>query len=143
MINLISKLKNKHHITKIFIDASNAGFIRTSKQQIGDYDYRTYTEQKNIINRIYDPILDFNNIQVFPVNFSTIHKDMLAHTTELLSAKKIRVHPIFQKLITSLRTAVVNTNTGSLDKDATSYNDIFDAFRMSLINYKLVKPSRL
>ena len=33
MIDLIRKLKNKHHITKIFIDASNAGFISTLKQQ--------------------------------------------------------------------------------------------------------------
>ena len=49
MIDLIRKLKNKHHITKIFIDASNAGFINTLKFQLGDYDYRTYTEQKNII----------------------------------------------------------------------------------------------
>lgn len=32
---------------------------------------------------------------------------------------------------------------GTLDKEATSYNDIFDAFRMSLLNYKLVKPYRL
>lgn len=42
--------------------------------------------------------------------------------------------------ITSLRTAIVNTNTGSLEKEFTSYNDIFNAFRMSLLNYKLVKP---
>ena len=56
MIDLIRKLKNKHHITKIFIDASNAGFISTLKYQLGDYDYRTYTEQKNIINHMYDPM---------------------------------------------------------------------------------------
>jgi hypothetical protein len=42
--------------------------------------------------------------------------------------------------ITSLRTAIVNTNTGSLEKEFTSYNDIFNAFRMSLLNYKLIKP---
>jgi hypothetical protein len=143
MMDLVRKLKNKHHITKIFIDASNAGFISTLKYQLGDYDYRTYTAQKNIINHINDPRRDYNNVQVFPVNFATMHKDMLAHTNELLSAKKIKIHSTFQKLITSLRTAVVNTSTGSLDKDATSYNDIFDAFRMSLLNYKLVKPARL
>ena len=67
-----------------------------------------------------------------------MHKDILAHTNELLSAKKIKIHPTFQKLITSLRTVVVNANTGSLDKESTSHNDIFDAFRMSLLNYKLV-----
>jgi hypothetical protein len=92
---------------------------------------------------MYDPRRDYNNVQVFPVNFATMHKDMLAYTNELMSAKKIRIHTTFQKLITLLRTAVVNTNTGNLDKDATSYNDIFDAFRMSLLNYKLVKPDRL
>ena len=144
MIDLIRKLKNKHHITKkIFIDASNSGFISTLKYQLGDYDYKTYTEQKNIINHMYDPRRDYNNVQVFPVNFASMHKDMLAHVNELLSAKKIKIHPTFQKLITSLRTAVVNINTGNLDKDATSYNDIFDAFRMSLLNYNLVKPDRL
>ena len=39
----------------------------------------------------------------------------------------------FDKLITSLRTAV--DNDGALDKKATSYNDIFDAFRLALKFY--------
>jgi hypothetical protein len=39
---------------------------------------------------------------------------------------KIAINPDrFDKLITSLRTAV--DNDGVLDKEATSYNDIFDA----------------
>jgi hypothetical protein len=37
------------------------------------------------------------------------------------------------KLITSLRTAV--DNDGTLDKESTSYNDIFDAFRLALKFY--------
>ena len=36
----------------------------------------------------------------------------------------------FDKLITALRTAVYND--GTLDKEATSYNDIFDALRLAL-----------
>jgi hypothetical protein len=39
----------------------------------------------------------------------------------------------FDKLITSLRTAV--DNDGALDKKATSYNDISDAFRLALKFY--------
>jgi hypothetical protein len=39
----------------------------------------------------------------------------------------------FDKLITSIRTAV--NNDGILDKEATSYNDIFDAFRLALKFY--------
>jgi hypothetical protein len=44
---------------------------------------------------------------------------------------RIAINPgKFDKLITSLRTAV--DNDGTLDKEATSYNDIFDAFRLAL-----------
>jgi hypothetical protein len=39
----------------------------------------------------------------------------------------------FDKLITSLRTAV--DADGTLDKESTSYNDIFDAFRLALKFY--------
>jgi hypothetical protein len=39
----------------------------------------------------------------------------------------------FDKLITSLRTAV--DNEGTLDKEATSYSDIFDAFRLAMKFY--------
>ena len=49
---------------------------------------------------------------------------------------KIAINPDrFDKLITSLRTAV--DNDGVLDKGATSYNDIFDAFRLALRFYHL------
>ncbi len=39
----------------------------------------------------------------------------------------------FDKLITALRTAV--DNDGTLDKEATSYNGVFDAFRLALNFY--------
>ncbi len=45
----------------------------------------------------------------------------------------------FDKLITSLRTAV--DNDGSLDKEATSYDDILDAFRLALKFYQFVEKS--
>src|ERR687891_1686406 len=40
------------------------------------------------------------------------------------------IHPRFNKIITSLRAAV--ENGGVLDKEATSYDDLFDSFRLSL-----------
>ena len=40
----------------------------------------------------------------------------------------------FDKLITALRTAT--DNDGVLDKESTSYNDIFDAFRLALKFYR-------
>ena len=44
----------------------------------------------------------------------------------------VAIHPRFNKLITALRTAVENEE-GILDKDATSHDDPFDSFRLSLM----------
>jgi hypothetical protein len=46
----------------------------------------------------------------------------------------------FDKLITSLRTAV--DNDGTLDKESTSYNNIFDAFRLALKFYRYVESDQ-
>jgi hypothetical protein len=55
---------------------------------------------------------------------------------------KIAINPDkFDKLITSLRTAV--DNDGTLDKEATSYNDIFDAFRLALKFYRYADISQI
>jgi hypothetical protein len=43
------------------------------------------------------------------------------------------INPSFDKLITALRTEV--DNEGTLDKEATSYDDIFDAYRLALELY--------
>jgi hypothetical protein len=45
--------------------------------------------------------------------------------------EEVAIHPRFSKLITSLLTAVEN-GEGMLDKEATSHDDLFDSFRMSL-----------
>lgn len=46
----------------------------------------------------------------------------------------VAINPKFDKLITSLRTAV-EKGEGMLDKEATSYDDIFDAFRLAMKMY--------
>ena len=61
---------------------------------------------------------------VLPVAFARYHKEMLAHTEEVMEYHngRIAIHPSFNKLITSLRTAVEN-GEGQLDKEATSHDD--------------------
>jgi hypothetical protein len=62
---------------------------------------------------------------------------MLGHVKMLMEDKegRIAINPDkFDRLITSLRTAV--DQDGTLDKEATSYNDIFDAFRLALKFYR-------
>ena len=47
----------------------------------------------------------------------------------------IEIHPQFDKLRIALRTAIEN-GEGILDKEATSHDDLFDAFRLSLKYYR-------
>jgi hypothetical protein len=71
-----------------------------------------------------------------PVPFAKEHKAMLAHCKGLMEYRNglVAINPRFDKLITSLRTAAEN-GEGLLDKEATSYDDIFDASRMALQFY--------
>jgi hypothetical protein len=48
----------------------------------------------------------------------------------LLEDGFIAINLAFDKLVTSLRTAI--EDNGMLDKETTSYNDIFNAFRLAL-----------
>jgi hypothetical protein len=58
----------------------------------------------------------------------------------IISIRIVAANPDkFNKLITSSRTTV--DNDGTLDKEATSYNDIFDAFRLALKFYHFEESS--
>jgi hypothetical protein len=57
---------------------------------------------------------------------------MLGHCKMLLELMH-SINAWITALITALRTTV--DNDGTLDKEATSYNDIFDAFRLALKFY--------
>ena len=95
---------SKYDIDKVYIDGANPSFIRSLKLQIGeeaDYD--------KVITRYRSE--DCKMI---------LERD----------GGRIAINPDkFDKLITALRTAV--DNDGTLDKESTSYNDIFDAFRLA------------
>src|SRR5919106_2242218 len=67
-------------------------------------------------------------------HLAEIVKEMLGHCKMLLERGYIAINPTFDKLITSLRTAVAEENI--LDKESTSYADIFDAYRLALKHYQ-------
>jgi hypothetical protein len=124
----------KYNVDKVYIDGANPSFIRSLKLQIDedpDYD--------KVIDRYKSEKLgnDWSqDMKIVPVNFNSEHKAMLGHCKMILEndGGRIAINPDrFDKLITVLRTAV--DNDGTLDKEATSYNDIFDAFRLALKFY--------
>jgi hypothetical protein len=53
----------------------------------------------------------------------------------------LAINPKFEKLTTSLRTAI-SDDLGKLDKEATSYDNVLDAFRLSLQMFKLKEKER-
>ena len=61
---------------------------------------------------------------------------MLSHLNEILQSGKLQIHPDFKELITSLRTAYVKSDVWDLDKTKTLNDDLLDALRMCLINYR-------
>ena len=138
MLSTVYSLMSKYQVDKVYIDGANPSFIKSLKIQIGeeaDYD--------KVIARYRSEGLGDNNnnssqdMRIVSVNFNKEHKAMLGHCKMILEQqdpRKIAINPDrFDKLITSLRTAV--DNDGTLDKEATSYNDIFDAFRLALKFY--------
>ena len=132
IINHIMQLKQRHHITKVYVDGANPEVIRELKRRIGEYqDYHRLTEEQ---------IWAFRNSswQIIPVNFQKRHRQMLEWTYTLMSKRFIKIHPSLQQLIVSLRTAVV-IDDWKLDKQQTSHHDILDSFRLALCNYELPK----
>src|SRR5918911_5092847 len=139
MLSIVYRLISKYQIDKVYIDGANPSFIKSLTLQIGeeaDYD--------KVIARYRSEWLGdgTTDMKIVPVNFNKEHKAMLGHCKMILEDDrgKIAINPDrFDKLITALRTAV--DNDGMLDKEATSYNDIFDAFRLALKFYRYEESS--
>jgi hypothetical protein len=120
---------------RIFVDGANPSFIRALKARVyEDSEYEpfiarlktSYGNRFNLESIIY-------NMFVVPVAFNKEHRNMLAYAKKLMEYRGgiVAINPRFNKLITALRTAV-EKGEGTLDKEATSHDDLLDAYRMSL-----------
>jgi Terminase RNaseH-like domain len=134
MLSNTYSLMSKYRVDKVYIDGANPSFIKSLKLQIGeDADY-----DKVIARYRSEGLGDkwSQNMRIVPVNFNSEHKANLGHCKMILEndGGRIAINPDrFGKLVTALRTAV--DDDGTLDEEATSYNDIFDAFRLALKFY--------
>lgn len=125
---------------QVFVDGANPEFIRALKDRLGEdtnYD-RLIAHLKTSYDKNFGLSALIENMCVVPINFRNEHRTMLLHAKRILEIGKdggLILHPSFTKLIVALRTAV-EKGDGSLDKDATSHCDCFDAFGLSLMRYK-------
>lgn len=124
---------------KIYVDGSNPEFISSLKEVVGETTRWEYINDKILYCKAHN--LDLARyMTVIPVPFNTNAKDMLMHAKELLEYERplIAINSKFDKLITSLRTAI-SDDLGKLDKEQTSYDNVLDAFRLGLKGIKIVK----
>lgn len=135
MLDLTIELVNQYQIQNVFIDAANPSFLRALKQEIGDRE--DYENQIAYYKKMKFNFNWHNHMTVIPVSFNVEHKEMLGYAKMMLEQGIIAIHPLLDKLINSLRTAIAEEN--SLDKEATSYDDILDAYQLALKQYVFVK----
>jgi hypothetical protein len=130
MLFKVLHLRSRYHVQKIFVDGANPEFIRSLKGEISERrDPTLYIQRAKKYGR---PVENYMNI--IPVPFVSEHKAMITRCKMILEKGLLKVHPRFEKLIIALRTAI--EEDGVLDKESTSYHDIFDAFRLSLKYHK-------
>ena len=73
---------------------------------------------------------------IVPINFLKHHKNMVKHVVKVLAHHRVRIHRTFEDLIISLKSATTKEDEYTLDKARSANNDLFDAFRMSLLCLK-------
>jgi hypothetical protein len=135
MISKILEIRRNLGVHKLYVDAANPEIITSLKRALGERtDYEedlARIKQKHLGNPIYW-------MNVLPVSFNADGREMLGHTKHLIDRGKVAIHPTkFNKLVVALRTAVATD--GLLDKEQTSFDDIFDALRLSLRYYHVQK----
>jgi hypothetical protein len=123
IVNICFNIYRKYQNTWFFVDGANRGSVIQMKVAFNEEtDYDKHTQSPN-------------SVKVIPTNFNQEHKNMLSHLYSLVNKGYLCIPSKFDKLIISLRTA--QANDLSLDKEATSYDDIFDSLRLALRCYRM------
>lgn len=118
MIKITVKLLDEYGITfedrsRIFVDGNNPSFIRSLKDRIGEdanYEQTTAYLKQSYGTANFNLTSLIHNMFVIPIPFSKEHKSMLSHCKQMMEYDngRVAINHKFNKLITSLRTAVAD-----------------------------------
>jgi hypothetical protein len=141
MINMIWQLKQKcGYISNIYVDAANPEVWESLKREFNEPFNQQYMSEQIAYCKKYNLHLE-DRMKIVSVPFAVEGAHMLQHAkwlmeeTEEDGSSLIAIHKErFGNLIIALRTAVANEY--KLDKEVSSFNDLLDAFRLSLTFYK-------
>ena len=144
MINRIWEIKQKcGYISNIYVDASTPEIVQALKREFNEPFNQQYLSDQIAQCKKYNLHIE-DRMLVVPIPFSIEGAKMLQHAKWLMEetdedgSSLIAIHKErFDKLVTALRTAVANEY--KLDKEVSIFNDLLDAFRLSLTFYKRSK----
>lgn len=133
MCNLIVNLMHRYNITKAYTDMQMQSV--SDKLKIMQNDI---SDDKNTKNVPFDQ-LRLSDYKINPISFGKYGMQMIQHAQRIFSEKLIAIDQSrFSNLVAQLKTATLINPSGDrpeLDKDTYGTMDLFDAFRLSLINY--------
>jgi hypothetical protein len=132
-LHLIRKLVSKFHLCHVYIDMSASHLIHELKHGYDEYiSYEKLSPEvleRQISSACGEPL-------IIPINFQKMHRLMAKHAVKALAHKRVRIHPKFEDLINSLKSVTTRDDQYSIDKSKSAHNDLFDAFRLSLLALK-------
>lgn len=133
MCNLIVNLMHRHNITKAYTDMQMQSVSDKLKIMQNDIN-----DDKNTKNVPFDQ-LRLSDYKINPISFGKYGMQMIQHAQRIFSEKLIAIDEMrFSNLLAQLKTATLINPSGDrpeLDKDTYGTMDLFDAFRLSLVNY--------
>ncbi|MDP9288061.1 MAG: hypothetical protein M3P08_07675 [Thermoproteota archaeon] len=134
MIKLCYTLIKKYTPNKVRVDGANPEIIRSILLELGmDPEYEKAIERYKAMKLPQTAIE--NNLFVLPINFRQDSVRMITHAKLLLEAGLCAINEErFPKLATAIRTAYMVD--GKLSKEITQFDDIYDTWRMCLMEYK-------
>jgi len=132
MIDRIALLNQKYRISALYCDGANPEIIRELKRVVFKEEYRedkVSDLMKMAETYGYSPT---RYMRCVGVSFSKHGSQMLQHAKALMDEGLIAINKQrFHKLLIGLRTSTADEY--KLNKEATSYDDIVDSFRLSLM----------
>ena len=128
-VTLINQLITRYKVCKCYVDQSSASLVHELRQTRGEYvayeRLKPEVLKRQMLSGCGEPL-------ICPVNFQQNHRGMMQNLVRIVSREYLKIHPQFQDLIISLKSATARDDNYSLDKSNSAENDLLDALRLSI-----------
>lgn len=109
---------------QLIVDGSNVNFIKTMKHMLNEnVNYEKEKPEDGVWKRVR------------PINFGTMHRQLLSNMIELVAKGYVAIDERFENLLNQLRVAQMDANLSLIKKPLTL--DLVDAFRLSLFGFQI------